>query len=311
MFRKSSSSTSHLLSNGSCNLQDHEAQLVTEGIDAPPLPSLVYYAAVAKGAAAVSEYTAEGNADLPAIAAACLENVPPLHVSFSYTTNQRRFICLLDGAITYCAIMDEALTKADAYSFLQKVRDAFKAFGKGRGRSLTLGAHFLDDEMILVMRNLAASFVGVPQREKNRIEAELSAQHSAEVDLEISSPSAVAPLYDMSDHEFDSKTAEKRLGSRSPRVPLIGKGRKGKKKTKEQAKDGVEDKGQKAMDKDSSVEVIVDRGMGGGSEKNKFIEMHKAWRRKVIVVVTLDVLVCLMLLAVWLGVCQGVSCLKT
>ncbi|MCO5558658.1 hypothetical protein L7F22_012244 [Adiantum nelumboides] len=310
MFRKSSSSASHLLSNGSCNLQDHEVQLGTEVIDAAPLSSLVYYAAVANGAAVVSEYTAEGNANLPAIAVACLENVPPLHVSFSYTTNQRRFICLLDGVITYCAIMDEALSKADAYSFLLKVRDGFKAFGKGRGRSLTLGAHFLDEEMVLVMRNLASSFVGVPQIEKNRIEAELSAQHSTEVDLEISSPSAVAPLCDMSDHEFDSKTEEKRVGSRFPKMPLIGKVRKGK-KTKEQPKEGPEVKGLKPLDKDSSLEIVVGRGSAPVSEKNKFIELQKAWRRKVFVVVTLDVLACLILLAVWLGVCEGIQCLKT
>lgn len=291
-------------------MQENEAQLAAEAMD--PLPSLVYYAAIAKGTTILAEYVAEGNIDLPAIASACLENVPPLHIRFSYTTNQRRFICLLDGVLTYCAIMDEALSKADAFSFLQKMRDAFKSFGKGRGMSLTLGAHFLDEEMVPVMRNLAASFVGVPQREKVRIEAELQAQRDAEVDLEVSSPSAVAPLYEMSDHEFDSKTEEKPLGSRSPRMPFIGKMRKGKKKNTEQGKEAmaaVEDGG-KVMEKGHSLEILVDRGLGAGAEKSKNTDAHKIWRRKVMIVVMLDVIACVILLAVWLAVCQGISCLK-
>eukprot|EP00250_Pteridium_aquilinum_P014591 c22081_g2_i1 orf=258-1103(+) len=280
-------------------------------MDAFPLPSLVYYTAVAKGAVILAEYTAEGNADLPAIAASFLDNVPPLHSRFSYTTNQRRFICLIDSVLTYCAIVDEALCKEDAFSLLQKVCDAFKAFGKGRGKSLTLGAHFLDEEMVPVMRNLAASFVGVPQREKERFEAELQAQRDTEVDLEVSSPSAVAPLYNMTDHEFDSKTEEKPLGPRSPRMPLIGKVRKGKKKTKDpQAKEVLVDDRGKVMDKGESFEIVVDGGLGATAEKNKNIDAQTLWRRKVMFVVMLDVLACSILLAVWLGVCRGISCLN-
>lgn len=293
-------------------MQENEAQLAVEAMDASSLPSLVYYAAVAKGTAILAEYVAEGNIDWPAIASACLENVPPLHIRFSYTTNQRRFICLLDGVLTYCAIMDEALSKADAFSFLQKVCDAFKSFGKGRGMSLTLGAHFLDEEMVPVMRNLAASFVGVPQREKIHIDAELQAQRDAEVDLEVSSPSAVAPLHEMSDHEFDSKTEEKPLGSRSPRMHLIGKMRKGKKKSTEPGKEAtaaMEDAG-KVMEKGNSLEVLVDQGSGAGTEKSKNTDAHKIWRRKVMFVIMLDVIACVILLTVWLAVCQGITCLK-
>ncbi|KAI5061256.1 hypothetical protein GOP47_0023761 [Adiantum capillus-veneris] len=219
MLRRISFSSAPLLSDGLCKLQDE-----------PPLSSLVHYSAVSKGTIVLSEYTQEGRTESPGMAAACLENVPPLHARFSYTTHQRRFICLLDGVATYCAIMDEGLSKADAFSFLQKVRDAFHAFGKGRGMSLTLGAHFLDDEMTSVMSNLAASFVGIPQREKDRIQAEYQTLSAAGVDLDVSSPSAVAPLDDMSDHEFNLKTEEGRLGSRALWLTLIGKARKGKKK---------------------------------------------------------------------------------
>lgn len=252
-------------------MQDNPAQCTC------PFSSLVYYSAVAKGTVVLSEYASEGGYELPGIIASCLENVPSLHARFSYTTHQRRFICLLDGVATYCAIMDEALSKADAFSFLQKVRDAFHAFGKGRGMSLTLGAHFLDDEMTSVMRNLAASFVGIPQREKDRIQAELQFQCDAGGGLDASSPSAVAPLHNMSDHEFNSKTEEERIGSRAPRLPLIGKVRAGKKKMKE----ALENSGGKTLDKGTNLEVVVDGGLGVASERKRYIDAQKLWRQKV------------------------------
>lgn len=165
--------------------------------------SLVYYSAVANGAVVLAEYVAQGKSDMSAIAASCLELIPPLHSRFSYTTNQRRFICILDGIFTYCAIMDEALSKADAFAFLQKTRDAFKTLHKGRGPdsdSLTLGAHLLDEEVVPIMRQHAALLVGVPERESMRMEMGLQVEQDAAVEPEVSSPTAVAP----SSEEFQS-----------------------------------------------------------------------------------------------------------
>ncbi|MCO5584162.1 hypothetical protein L7F22_038085 [Adiantum nelumboides] len=162
--------------------------------------SLVYYAAVAKGAVIVAEYIAQGNMDMSAMATSCLENIPPLHSNFSHTTNQRRFLCIVDGIFTYCAVIDEALSKAEAFSYLQKNRDCFKSLYKGRGpdsETLTLGAHFLDEEMVPIMQQHAGLLVGVPQRVKLHMEAELD----AEVFPDVSSLTAVgAPL----DEEFQS-----------------------------------------------------------------------------------------------------------
>lgn len=161
--------------------------------------SLVYYAAVAKGAVIVAEYIAQGNTDMSAIATSCLGSIPPLHSRFSHTTKQRRFVCIIDGIFTYCAIMDEALSKADAFSFLQKNRDAFKSLHKGRGPAsdaLTLGAHLLDEEMVPIMRQHAVLLVGVPQRDKMRMEAELQVERDAEVCPEVSSPTTAGASLD-------------------------------------------------------------------------------------------------------------------
>ncbi|KAI5082351.1 hypothetical protein GOP47_0002094 [Adiantum capillus-veneris] len=161
--------------------------------------SLVYYAAVAKGAVIVAEYISKESIGMSAIATSCLENIPPLHSKFSHMTNQRRFICIIDGIFTYCAIIDEALSKAEAFSYLQKNRDAFKSLYKGRGpdsETLTLGAHFLDEEMVPIMQQHAGLFVGVSQREKMHMEADLQTEQDTEVCPEVSSPTSVGARLD-------------------------------------------------------------------------------------------------------------------
>ncbi|KAH7294072.1 hypothetical protein KP509_28G055000 [Ceratopteris richardii] len=272
MFRKSSSSAVHLLSDGSCNSLGNEAQVEADNRETP-LSSLVYYAAIAKGRAIFSEFAGEGNSNLTTIAAACLENVPPLHSRFNYTTNQRKFLCLLDGQITYCAIVDEALNNADSYSFLEKVRNAFKSFGNARRSSLTLGAHFMDEQMMIVMRNLAATYVGVPEKEKEQLEAKVQPESETDVDLGVASPPETASTCDSNDRDPSTKAEGKHLVSQFLRLPFITKTKKSKKKSDDQANGVLEDKEEKVKGKCISLEVMVDAGL-------------------------------------WLGVCRGISCLK-
>lgn len=277
--------------------------------------NLVLYAAVAKDAVILAEYSAFADADLSSAAAKCLEQLPPLHSRFSYTTSRRMFICLIDHPFIYCAIVDEALRKAEAFLFLEQVRDSFRRSLKERGTDThTLGPHCLDQELAPCMRHLAAPLIGIPQKEKDRIEEELQA---TEVDFEVSSPSAVAPFHEMNDQDFTSKTEQKPLGSRSPRMAFLGKP---KNKVKDQAKDAkeisMENKGQ-AMDKGKKLEIMVegDTPAAPSSEMQKPGSMEKKdaqskWWRHVKLVVMLDVVVCMILLAIWLVVCQGISCVK-
>lgn len=76
--------------------------------------SLVYYSVIAKGTVVLVEYVAQGNTHLSARATCCLEYIPLSHSRFNYTIKQCRFICILDGIFTYCAIIDEALSKVEA-----------------------------------------------------------------------------------------------------------------------------------------------------------------------------------------------------
>ncbi|KAH7426738.1 hypothetical protein KP509_10G015200 [Ceratopteris richardii] len=278
MVRKSSLSTSSLSYDRTCNPQCNQEKTSS------PLPSLIYYSAVAKGTSILSEYTAEGNSELPAVAAICLENAPILHAKFTHTTNQRRFVCFYDGAARYCAILDEALSKDDAYLFLEKVRDDFKAIGKGRGVSLTLGDHFLDEAMVTVMRNLAAAFVGVPQREKDKVQAEHQlAQCDADIDLAISSRSAVAPLHDLNNQEDDKKDVltNERIPYRVSISLLASGGERGNKKINQQDKVGSNNNQGDSMDIGSASHPELPRGPKVASERSTLMERQKMWRRKI------------------------------
>lgn len=280
-----------------------------------PLQNLVYYGAVAKGTVILADYADEDAADLPSVAAKCLENVPPLHNRFSYTTSKRMFICLIEGIFIYCAIMDEALSKAKAFLFLEQLRDAFNAFLKERGTDAEiLGPHFLHEKLAPIIRNLRAPLVGTPQKEKDRIEWE---RRDAEVDFEVSCPSAVVSLDDLSG--LDEQQA---LGSQSPHMALIEKGKKDENNVQDQEEEEMVimlNKG-KAMDKGKKIKILVEGSTptvqnsqmqrSWGMEVKGQQHAQKMWWRNVKLVVLLDILVCLILLSVWLGVCQGVKCLK-
>lgn len=95
--------------------------------------NLVYYASVARGSTVLADYK-KSKEDLADIAVAeCLEKVPPFHNKFTYTMKQRMFIFLMDGPLTYCAIVDEALGKLKGTQFLELVRDEFKLLLRSRG----------------------------------------------------------------------------------------------------------------------------------------------------------------------------------
>ncbi len=136
--------------------------------------NLVYYASVAKGTMIVAEHI---NAvyDIAPVALDFLEKLPPLHSRFTYTSSRRIFTSLMDGSFTYCAIVDEALGKANAFTFLERVRDEFKQLLRSWGCGLDgqgLEAHSLVSAFAPAYRHLVKPLVGVPQKEMDRMEEE-------------------------------------------------------------------------------------------------------------------------------------------
>lgn len=286
-----------------------------------PLQNLVYYAAVAKRTTVLADYEDAGSGAFAHMASKCLEHIPPLHNSFSYTTSNRMFICLMEDLFIYYAIMDEALSKAKAFMFLEHMRDAFRVLLQQKDvYPDMLTSHSLHSEMGPFFKHLVSSLVGLPQREKVRMREEqliLQAQRDADNDFEVSSPSAVAPL---SDEDFDLQTEHKPMSSlsasRSPRMPLIGKGRRGKKKSREYDKGAIGspmDSSCEALNKSKCLQIMVDDNSPRAHVRGHracWQEAQDRWWRNVKLIIVLDVIVCILLLAIWLAVCEGVNCLK-
>lgn len=284
-----------------------------------PSQNLVYYAAVAKNTTILADYEDVGSGDFARMAAKCLEHVPSLHRRFSYTTSNRMFICLIEGLFIYCAIMDEALSKAKAFMFLEHVRDSFKVLLQQRDvYPDTLTSRSLHSEMDPFFKHLASSLVGMPQREKVRFKEEeflFQAQGDTENDFEVSSPSAVAPL---TDEDFDLQTEHKPMNasSRSPHMPLIGKGKRGKKKTRQYDKGTIgspADNSREALSRSNCLEIMIDDNSQCAhihTRKSCWQSAQDRWWHNVKLIILLDVIVCFLLLAIWLAVCNGVQCLR-
>jgi hypothetical protein len=89
----------------------------------------------------------------------------------------------MDGAFTYCAIVDQALGKQKAFSFLEKVRDEFKLLLMSQGCALdgvALEAYCLNDDFMVVYRHLVKPLVGIPQKELDYMWEQQSAESGAD-----------------------------------------------------------------------------------------------------------------------------------
>ncbi|KAH7437620.1 hypothetical protein KP509_05G081100 [Ceratopteris richardii] len=235
------------------------------------------------------------------MAVECLRQIPPFHNRFSLTSSYRRFICIIEKLFVYCAILDESLSKAQSFKFLESIRDSFMVVlqQKNVSANVSLKYHAFQHEMRPTIKRFALPLVGVPEREKARIrEEELRlAQGDAGNEIEVNSPSAVVPLTERNSEEIDLNIEEKHVigGSQSSLVPLIGHQQQEKKEVDYQ-RCGI---------KFDGMEIMQD-----GSNPSAHAQSNRdRWRRQVIIVIILDVAVCLVFLVIWLGVCHGVKCL--
>lgn len=262
--------------------------------------NLVYYASVARNNVVLAEHK-NSKEDLADVALECLDKVPPYHSRFTYTLKQRVFMFLMDGAFTYSAIVDEALGKLKSFGFLERVRDEFQLLLRSRGLDGSrLERNALVSDFAGVFKHLVKPLVGVPQKEVDLDDD----QNSDYKDNTTLSPSA-----SQSEHSFGPNA-----GASSP---LTGNGHKHDRKGSRdhEVKEIMmtnSNNSSKALDKGHKY----DHGGGGrfsdASEQRKLGRQHasRMWWRNVKLVLVLDLVVCCILFAIWLGICRGFSCVK-
>lgn len=257
--------------------------------------NLVYYASVSRESTVLVEHR-NPKEDLAAdVGVECLEKVPPYHLQFSYTIKQRMFIFLIDSPFIYCAIVDEALGKGKTFGFLERVRDEFKILIRSRGLDpMRLDYNAMSSDFAGVFKHLVKPLVGIPQKDFDLNDDNLSDSK----DDTCLSPSNSA------------RAEHSHPGANGGPSPLTAIGHRdfnaGKKPSKDQqVKEIMMTNSGKALETCNASEM--DPGLK--KLRNRQIA-SQMWWKNVKLVLILDLVVCFVLFAIWLGICGGFSCVK-
>lgn len=248
-------------------------------------PDMVYYACIAKETTILAEFNSK-DADLSSKALNYLEKAPEFHLEFSHSVHNMTYVFIFENPYTYFAIFDENLEKPSCISFLESVADSFNLFldKNPRKRSTSISCHCFQGDF-------------------NPVFHQLLAPHS---DLDIVPPNA-------------GKIGGGSVGNGS--TPLLGGSTK--KRLFGHFIGGNKNKNAGAL-KESRVDVSSEHherlaatlsrefSLAGSQNKNGLFAADKAkrvWKKQVWMVLSLDLVVCVILFLIWLWICQGFECL--
>ncbi|GER49829.1 vesicle-associated membrane family protein [Striga asiatica] len=240
-----------------------------------PDPDLIHYACIANGTTVLAEFNSK-DAALGEIASKCLDHTPRFHSRFTHTVRSRTYAFLIDGDFAYFAIFDVRLEKPDGFAFLTSVRRAFAMVYKGQNDLRNLSSHCYQGELSPVFRKLVGSCLDHGKGMGSPTESRLS--HSG--------------------------------GFQPVPSPIRGRpkplGENGLKKTKNRSlvwetKENEEDIG-------NGRNTQKNGGLYSG-EISSHQKAKKVWKKQVWVVLSLDLVICVVLFGVWLWVCSGFKCI--
>ncbi|KAL6526992.1 hypothetical protein OROGR_016082 [Orobanche gracilis] len=211
------------------------------------------------------------DAALGAIAAECLDNTPPFHARFTHTVRSRTYSFLIDENFTYFAIFDEKLNKPEGFAFLESVKHALAGVSKGRRSLQNLSSHCFQGEMRPFFQQLLGSGLDHVEGLGSPSGTEHKLSHSGGFQ------SGPAPIRERSKPGW-----EKGLNTMKNR--LLGRKKK---------------------------ESGEDVGNGLTVNKNGHQKAKPVWKKQVWVILSLDLMICVILFAVWLWVCSGFKCIHS
>eukprot|EP00268_Persea_americana_P043101 TRINITY_DN4321_c0_g1_i1.p1 TRINITY_DN4321_c0_g1~~TRINITY_DN4321_c0_g1_i1.p1 ORF type:complete len:274 (+),score=47.40 TRINITY_DN4321_c0_g1_i1:462-1283(+) len=265
----------------------------------------VYYCCVSKGSRVLYTYSG-GDRELEALAALCLERAPSFHAWYFETVGRRTFGFLMEDGYVYFAIVDEGLGHSGVLRFLKHVRDEFKQVARNgsKGSFSGLSPICLQEELLPVIRRLIASLENVSRTEAADGMTERS-------------------LHDPKSSQFNNQIGNSDTAT-STKAPLLGKpNRYEKKKMKDrsiEAKDTVLEDHNHNTDRGMTINMGTESNQGGMSSislqksssstriRGQQLARRKWWRH-VRIIIAIDVVICLVLFGIWLGICRGFQCI--
>lgn len=254
-------------------------------------PNFIFYTCVATGTTILAEFNSR-DADLAALALKCLEKTPNHHISFTHTVHNRSYTFLIDSPFVYFAIYDKKLEYPEALSHLKSVRDAFVIIhlNSDAYQSHNLRPHCFQGEFYSVFHQLLSSNVNFKTLFLPREVLEVPKSEN-----------------------FGLERGGKGFGSMqlsggtvSPRSLLK---KKGKRFGNGDGNQAIFENKVDFSDRDLSMSILRNRGLYENSSAGGSYKAKKIWKRQVWVVLTMDLVLCLVLFGVWLRVCRGFKCI--
>ncbi|KAL6856939.1 hypothetical protein ACP4OV_018321 [Aristida adscensionis] len=243
------------------------------------------YCCIAKGRKVIYCFNSkDGDPQMEATAALCLEHAPPHHRHFIHTMGSRSYGYLMADGHTFFAIIDPSVGNVGALQFLERVRDVFRNANKKNG---------FHDSMVPAVQRLVASLEKMP--------------HASFV----------------LDETADRGGSNESSSCSSSKVPLLGKNngsRKDKKKMKdkEKAASGADGESEQHGNRGVRIDMPTDQDVGGMSLERSPSQSRlrrqqpprSMWMRHVKLIIIVDAIICLALFAAWLAVCKGFQCVS-
>ncbi|RLN05231.1 putative VAMP-like protein [Panicum miliaceum] len=238
------------------------------------------YCCITKGRKIIYCYNSkDGDPQMEATAALCLENSPAHHRHYIHTSGSRSYAYLMADGHTFFAIIDPSVGNVGALQFLERVRDVFR---KNASRN---GFH---DSLVPAVQRLVASLEKMPH-----------ATFVLEESVERRGP-----------NESSSCTSSK--------VPLLGKsGSRKEKKSRDKlasAGDGEDEHhGTRGVRIDVPAEEVSGMSLERSSSQSRLRRRQPSrslWMRHVKIIIIVNAVICLVLFAAWLAVCKGFQCVS-
>ncbi|CAN8246665.1 unnamed protein product [Cochlearia groenlandica] len=258
------------------------------------IKNTVHYCCVSRDNQILYSYNeGDNNNNNESLASLCLEKTPPLHSWYFETLGKRTFGFLMGDGFVYFAIVDVVLRRSSVLKFLEHLRDEFKKAAKKncKGSSFTamIGSINVEDQLVPVVTRLIASLDRIAEANNN----DSLRTNLAEVSSNEAANSTKAPLLGRLSKQ------EKKKGKDHVMISLRGV--------------ELEQHGNRTERSDDSslAETSVEKEYVPSRGRSSSQSFELKWRRLVRIVLAVDAAICLTLLGVWLGICQGIKCTRS
>lgn len=253
------------------------------------IQDIVHYCCVARDNRILYSYGNNGDD----IASLCLEKAPPFHRWYFETTGKRTFCFLIEGGYVYFLIADENVGIPEILRFVERFRDEFEKVAKkgSIGSSLNMNSVHVHEQLVPVVRRLIASLENASRWTDGGVSPSAGP-------AEGSTSSTKAPLLGKSNRKTKDHHHHV-IGIEEHRKSSDREGNNNNNNNNASTSAEVDHSGQRG-EKDSSSASRV---------RSASQAVRKKWWHQVRIVLAVDALVCLVLFAIWLGICRGFKCI--